>query len=51
MEERSWKEFHETGLLWLINMLLHLFGWALVSEISDQEVRVYPARIHSIYLD
>lgn len=27
--EKSWLEFRETGLVWLINSLLHLFGWAI----------------------
>jgi hypothetical protein len=53
MNKKSWKEFHETGLLWWINRALHLFGWTLhlfgwtivfviedTGEISD----VYPAR-------
>lgn len=46
MEEKSWKEFRQTGLFWWINTLLHTFGWALVAEIKDGEVvRVYPARV------
>ena len=46
MNRKTWKEFHETGLLWWINRALHLFGWTIVfvvedtGEISD----VYPAR-------
>ncbi len=43
---RSWKEFHETGLLWWINRTLHLFGWALVMVINNEEiVDFYPARV------
>jgi hypothetical protein len=48
METRkTWQEFQDTGLLWWINRILHLFGWAVVlvveadSTISD----VYPARV------
>lgn len=45
-KEKSWEEFRETGLLWLINSILHLFGWAVVYEFSDGRIqRVYPARV------
>lgn len=46
VEEKSWSEFQEVGLLWWINMLLHTFGWAIVLEIHDGNIkRVYPARV------
>lgn len=46
MEEKSWKEFRDSGFLWWINMILHTFGWAIVVEIEDDEIkRVYPARV------
>ena len=46
VKEKSWKEFKDTGLLWAINSILHLFGWALVYEIKDSEIqRVFPARV------
>ena len=42
--EKSWKEFRESGLLWFINTTLHVFGWALVAEFEEGEItRVYPA--------
>ena len=47
IDQRTWKEFQEAGLLWWINRILHTFGWAIVfvvegsGEISD----VYPARV------
>lgn len=44
--KKSWKEFRETGLLWFINSILHLFGWAIVVEMNDNElIDVYPARV------
>lgn len=44
--KKSWKEFRETGLLWFINSILHLFGWAIVVEMNDDElINVYPARV------
>lgn len=46
VEEKSWKEFRESGLIWFVNQTLHLFGWALVMEIDEDEItRVYPARV------
>ena len=53
-ERRSWCEFRKSGLLWFINSILHLFGWAIVFEFcdgagtfnDDMELRdVYPARV------
>lgn len=46
VEEKSWKEFRESGLLWFINQTLHLFGWALAIEYKEGQIdRVYPARV------
>ena len=45
IDERSWQEFQQSGLLWFVNRTLHLLGWALVFEMDgDAVVRVYPAR-------
>ena len=53
-EKRSWCEFRKIGLLWLVNSILHLFGWAIVFEFNDgagtfnddTELKyVYPARV------
>ena len=46
IEERTWKEFRGSGLLWFINQILHLFGWAIVLEFDNGElIKAYPARI------
>ena len=46
VDERSWKEFRDSGLLWWINMILHTFGWAIVFSIDgDEIIEVYPARV------
>jgi hypothetical protein len=46
VEEKSWEEFRESGLLWWINMILHTFGWAIVIEVYEGEVtKAYPARV------
>lgn len=47
VEEKSWEEFQSTGLLLIVNQLLHIFGWAIVMETKDdgRPPRVYPARV------
>jgi len=44
--KKEWSEFRSTGLLLIINQILHIFGWALVFEIENDEIKsVYPARV------
>lgn len=47
IERKSWKEFRDAGMIWFLNMFLHIFGWCLVIE-ADKETKevtsVYPAR-------
>ena len=45
--ECDWEEFKEVGLLWWINRMLHLFGWAIVFAYSEDGklAKVYPARV------
>ena len=45
--QKTWKEFKESGLFWLVNQTLHLFGWAIVMQIEDDGniSSVYPARV------
>lgn len=43
----SWTEFREAGMLWFVNRMLHVFGWALVVEVDDatDELRgAFPVR-------
>lgn len=46
-ERRTWEEFRAVGLLWWVNRIIHLFGWAIVVVIqSDGAITdVYPARV------
>ena len=39
VELKTWKEFREQGFLWLVNSILHVFGWTIAVEetISDSE--------------
>lgn len=46
IEQKTWKEFKESGLLWWINMILHTFGWAICFEMDGEKItNVYPARV------
>jgi hypothetical protein len=44
--EKTWDEFHNTGLLFLVNSVLHVFGWAIAIARNDQgeAVKIFPAR-------
>ena len=46
LKEKSWDEFRDSGMLWFINSILHLFGWAivLVSNSANNNLYAYPAR-------
>lgn len=42
----TWSEFRDSGLLWFINSILHVFGWAIVLDMEDDKVKIaYPARV------
>lgn len=44
--EDSWEQFRKSGLLWFINSILHLFGWAIAVIMTDGKVTdVYPTRV------
>lgn len=46
VEKKSWEEFREIGLLWFINTILHMFGWAIYYEIDNEKIiNVYPSRV------
>jgi len=48
VEKKDWKEFQNTGLLLIINQILHIFGWAIVFQIDNETnkiIDVYPARV------
>ena len=45
-QEDSWEQFRKSGLLWFVNSILHLFGWAIVMRMADGKVtNVYPVRV------
>jgi len=44
--KKEWSEFRSTGLVLIVNQILHIFGWSLVFEIENNEIKnVYPARV------
>ena len=47
ISKMSWEDFSKAGLLWFVNRILHVFGWAIVLEIeADGKVfNCYPARV------
>ncbi|MFZ7166529.1 MAG: hypothetical protein ACO1G5_03185 [Bacteroidota bacterium] len=46
VNKKDWNEFRNTGLVLIINQILHIFGWAIVFEVENNEVKnVYPARV------
>lgn len=47
IKKKSWEEFRESGLLFITNQFLHIFGYALVYEFDDDSklTGVYPARV------
>lgn len=42
IDQKTWEEFRESGLMWFVNTVLHTFGWALVYNPETKEA--YPSR-------
>lgn len=43
---KTWDEFGTTGLLLIINQLLHVFGWSIVVVVEGSQITdAYPARV------
>ena len=48
-ERTSWDFFLNTGLLWMANSVLHVFGWVIVVAIEDDGTSTaYPARLNGV---
>lgn len=46
IKKKTWEEFRKTGLLWFVNAIIHVFGWAIVVEVEDGKIiDSYPARV------
>lgn len=37
INKKTWDEFRDTGLLWFVNTILHVFGWTIVVEGDTDE--------------
>lgn len=46
-DEQAWETFRSSGLLWFINTILHVFGWAIIVEVSEAGdiTGAFPARV------
>ena len=45
IEEKTWEEFRDSGLLWWVNNILCVFGWSIVITYENEKIiRVAPAR-------
>lgn len=46
MTETGWDEFYESGMLWMVNRTLHIFGWSIVLQYEDDGSvsRAWPSR-------
>lgn len=44
---KTWKEFQDTGLLFYINQILHVFGWAICLDLDDEGniKEAFPSRV------
>lgn len=46
IEEKTWEEFKTSKMLWFVNRLLHVFGWAIVIQTLDNSSTIgFPARV------
>jgi len=47
MIKKNWEEFQAVGMLWWANRILHIFGWAIVVEQTEDGsiINAYPARV------
>lgn len=47
IKEKTWKEFQESGMLWMANTILQVFGWSIAIDQDENGniISVCPARI------
>ena len=47
LDRKTWNDFLDTGLLWFVNRLLHVFGWVIVIKVdyaNGEILECWPAR-------
>lgn len=46
IDSKTWKEFQDSGMLWFVNRIIHVFGWSIVLVFNEEQfVGCYPARV------
>ena len=48
VREKSWNEFRNSGMLWMANTILQVFGWSIVVDQDEKTgdiICAYPARV------
>lgn len=47
IEKKTWDEFRASKMLWFINRIIHVFGWAILIEADDEGkiTGAFPARV------
>ena len=43
VNKMTWIDFQESGLLWFINTILHMFGWAIC--VNPENNTAFPAKV------
>lgn len=48
-DKRTWTEFMDSGMLWFVNRILHVFGWVIIVEVDTIDTvggitKAWPAR-------
>ena len=38
---KDWQQFANDGMLWLVNMILHIFGWAIIYQYDNESKHLY----------
>ena len=49
INRKSWKDFKDSGMSWLVNRTLHIFGWCLMYNTdrkTGEILEVFPARVN-----
>ena len=44
INRKSWKDFKDSGMSWLVNRTLHIFGWC--DRKTGEILEVFPARVN-----
>ena len=47
--KKSWNEFRNTGLLFFINQILHVFGWAIVFDFETYNQKTGTGKITAVF--